>query len=291
MTGARSFSVVGAGRLGTSLAAALARRGWKPLLIVDPDARAARACRLAAGAVRATRALRAGDRPGGTVFVAVPDGELARVAAGLARSGVPWAGRAVFHTSGLLPARLLAPLAAKGAVTAALHPAQSFPRPDAPASAFKGITWGIEGEPAGVEAATAVVRALGGRALLLAEKDKALYHAACVLASNAVAALQGAAAGLLAAVGLGEEEASGLLLPLAQRTLQNVKDLGPEKALTGPVARGDAAAVRKHLEALRAHPAAREAYLALGRRSLELAERRGLARGRVRSLRRLLGGG
>lgn len=291
MRDARSFSVVGAGRLGTTLAAALVRRGWKAELIVDEDARAARESRRVVGRGRTAAALRAGARPGGVVFVAVPDDAVGRVAAGLARSGVPWSGRAVFHLSGLLPARVLAPLARRGAVTASLHPVQAFPRKDSPASIFKGVTWGVEGDPAGVEAASEVVRALGGAILLLAETDKPLYHAACVMASNTLVALERTAVGLLGAIGIGSGEAAGMLLPLAQRTLQNVKDLGLEKALTGPVLRGDAATVRKHLEALRADPAARQVYLALSRQALEIAVERGLGADRVRPMKRLLRGG
>ena len=86
------------------------------------------------------------------------------------------------------------------------------------------------------------------------------------------------------------EDALGILLPLVQGTLQNVKSFGPEMALTGPVVRGDVATVRKHLEALKRDPAAREVYAVLGKRILGLAARRGLPAGRVRALKRLLGG-
>ncbi|MBP1770396.1 MAG: Rossmann-like domain, partial [Candidatus Aminicenantes bacterium] len=72
----KSFTLVGAGRLGTVLAAALARRGWTPKLIVDKDARAAREARRAIGAGRAAVAVRASSRLGDIVFVAVPDTEI-----------------------------------------------------------------------------------------------------------------------------------------------------------------------------------------------------------------------
>ena len=100
----RGFTLVGAGRLGTVLAAALARRGWTPELIVDVDARAAREARRAIGAGRAAVSVHASSRLGDVVLVAVPDSEIARAAAGLAASGVRWAGRTVLHTSGLQPA-------------------------------------------------------------------------------------------------------------------------------------------------------------------------------------------
>lgn len=287
----RSFTLVGAGRLGTVLATALAGRGWTPELIVDTDARAAREARRAIGAGRAAVSVRASSRLGDIVLVAVPDSEIARVAAGLAASGVRWAGRTVLHTSGLQPARLLAPLAQRGALVASLHPVQSFASKDAPASVFAGITWGVEGDPAAVATCLRIVRALRGRVLLLSEQDKPLYHAACSLASNALVALEATAAGALRAIGIGGREAEAMLLPLVQGTLQNVKNLGLEKALTGPVLRGDVDTVRGHLEALGQDPEAREVYKVLGRRALGLAAKNGLPAGRVRALKRLLGGG
>jgi predicted short-subunit dehydrogenase-like oxidoreductase (DUF2520 family) len=287
----RSFSIVGAGRLGTVLAAALVRRRWKIELIVDKDARAARASRRIVGRGRASTSVGAKARPGRVVIIAVPDDAVTGVAAGLARSGVCWAGRSVFHTSGLLPARALRPLAERGASVASLHPVQSIPRKEAPASIFKGITWGIEGDPAGVEAAGEIVRSLGGNAILLSEKDKPLYHAACSLASNAFVALEWTASGLLRTAGIGQSTAAAILLPLAQGTLQNVKNLGLEKALTGPILRGDVASVRGHLKALRKDPGARAVYLALGRQTLRLAGKGGLPAGRLKALKRLLGRG
>jgi predicted short-subunit dehydrogenase-like oxidoreductase (DUF2520 family) len=284
------FSIVGAGRLGTSLGAALARRGWRPEAIVDRDARAARESRRIIGAGRASTSPAAAAGAKGLVLVAVPDGEVGRAALALARAAGSWAGRAVLHTSGPLPASALGPLARRGALVASIHPVQSFPRKDMPASIFRGVTWGVEGNAAAVEAATRIVRALRGHVLLLAAEDKPLYHAACALASNALVALEWTAASLMRKAGVGEDAAVSILLPLLKGTLQNVKSLGLEKALTGPVLRGDVATVRRHLEALRAEPEALEIYRVTGRRILGLAAQRGLEEAKIRTLRRLLGG-
>jgi len=295
----KSFSIVGAGRLGTVLGAALVRRGWTAAVIVDKDSGAARESRRIIGRGKAVpscltlpgKGLDRKVRLGDVVIIAVPDDAVGRVAAGLARSGVSWAGRFVFHTSGLLPAHVLEPLRKRGARIASVHPVQSFPRKDAPASIFRGITWGVEGDPAAVAAAEEMVRDLRGNVLLLSEKDKPLYHAACSLASNAMIALEWTASGLLGAAGIGEKAAAGMLFPLVQGTLQNVNNLGLEKALTGPILRGDAATVRKHLEALRDDPHAREVYRVMGKQILRLAEKSGLPAGRVTALKRLLEGG
>jgi predicted short-subunit dehydrogenase-like oxidoreductase (DUF2520 family) len=284
----KSFSIVGAGRLGTVLGAALVRRGWTAAAIVDKDPGAARESRRIIGRGTAVAGLGGTARLGDVVIIAVPDNAVGRVAAGLARSGVSWAGRFVFHTSGLLPARVLEPLRKRGARIASVHPVQSFPRKDAPASIFRGITWGVEGDPAAVAAAEEMVRRLRGNVLLLSEKDKPLYHAACSLASNAMIALEWTASGMLGAAGIGEKAAAGMLFPLVQGTLQNVNNLGLEKALTGPILRGDAATVRKHLKALRDDPHARGVYLVMGKQLLRLAEKSGLPAGRVSALKRLL---
>jgi len=295
----KSFSIVGAGRLGTVLGAALVRRGWTAAAIVDKDSGAARESRriIGRGKVLPYRPGLSQEGRDGTVglgdvvIIAVPDNAVGRVAAGLARSGVSWAGRFVFHTSGLLPARVLEPLRKRGARIASVHPVQSFPRKDAPASIFKGITWGVEGDPAAVAAAEEMVRSLRGNVLLLSEKDKPLYHAACSLASNAMIALEWTASGMLGAAGIGEKAAASMLFPLVQGTLQNVNNLGLGKALTGPILRGDVVTVRKHLEALRDDRHARGVYLVMGKQILRLAEKSGLPAGRVTALKRLLEGG
>ncbi len=295
----KNFSIVGAGRLGTVLGAALVRRGWTAAAIVDKDPKAARESRRIIGRGKAMpyrpvlpgKELDGTVRLGDVVIIAVPDDAVGRVAAGLARSGVSWAGRFVFHTSGLLPARVLEPLRKRGALVASVHPVQSFPRKDAPPSIFRGITWGVEGEPAAVAAAEEMIRGLRGNVLLLSEKDKPLYHAACSLASNAMIALGWTASGMFGAVGIEEQAAAGMLFPLVQGTLQNVKNLGPEKALTGPIPRGDVATVRKHLEALRDDPQTRGVYVVMGKQILRLVEKSGLPAGRVSALKRLLEGG
>jgi predicted short-subunit dehydrogenase-like oxidoreductase (DUF2520 family) len=286
----KRFSIVGAGRLGTALGAALARRGWQVEAIVDRDARAARECRRIVGRGRASTSIAAAAKARGTVIIAVPDDAVSGVAAALARAANAWAGRFVFHTSGLLPAAVLGPLVQRGTLVASLHPVQSFPQKDVPASVFEGITWGLEGDAAAFDEAEGIVRALRGNILLLSAENKAVYHAACALASNALVALEWTAAQVLGKAGVPEQDVPGMLGPLVQGTLQNVKSLGLEKALTGPVARGDVDTVRKHMEALKGDPAAREVYAALGKQILRLAARQGLPPGRVRALKRLLEG-
>ncbi len=288
MTG---FSIVGTGRVGTALGRALAAKGWAPRALCDRDPKAARESRRLIGGGTATTDLRKAEAAGGLVLITVPDEAVAAVASSLARTGVRWSGRVVLHTSGILPARILEPLRKKGASVASAHPAQAFPRKDLDPGHFKSVFWGLEGDEEGVRTALFMVRALRGRALLLAEEDKPLYHAACSLASNALVALERTASRLLAGTGIAEAWAAAVLWPLVQGTLQNVKGLGWDKALTGPIARGDEGTVRKHLEALGSHPEVLEIYRALGKAALAGMAKGSLPAAKLRRLERLLEGG
>jgi predicted short-subunit dehydrogenase-like oxidoreductase (DUF2520 family) len=131
----------------------------------------------------------------------------------------------------------------------------------------------------------------GGRALVLREKDKPLYHAACSLASNGFVSLEAAAVALLHAAGVRQKTAIAVLLPLLQGTLQNVKKLGLKEALTGPVVRGDVETVRRHLRVLKSHPGQEEVYRTLGREALRLVTAGTLPAHKLRALTRLLRGG
>ncbi|HYA48731.1 MAG TPA: Rossmann-like and DUF2520 domain-containing protein [Burkholderiales bacterium] len=284
------FSVVGAGRLGTALAAGLTRKGWQLVVIADRDAAAAREARRIVARGRATTDVRLAARGGDVVIICVPDDAVETVARRLARSRDDWSGLTVFHTSGLLPAAALESLRRRGASVASLHPAQSFPEKTGGARLFRGISWAVEGDREAIRLGREIVRRLGGRAFVLREEDKPFYHAACSLASNAFVALEAASAAILEAAGAGRRPAAAILLPLVQGTLQNVKKLGWERALTGPVARGDIRTVRRHLEALASRPLESAVYRSLGMEALRLAARGKTPARRVRALSRLLEG-
>ena len=136
----------------------------------------------------------------------------------------------------------------------------------------------------------AVARTLEGNVLILTGPDKPAYHTACSLASNSLVALEWAAAGLLESIGLSRSDSEAVLLPLVQGTLQNVKNLGLRRALSGPVARGDAETVRRHIEALGENLLLRRVYSDLGLLALESGSKGRPGAAKIRALRRLLEG-
>ena len=198
------------------------------------------------------------------VVCAVPDDVLEEVVEQVARGVQP--GAIVIHTSGISAADVLASC---GPNVAAIHPAQTIPEPGTDLS---GVSFGVTAPPHMVAWADWFVGELGGRAVPIPEERRALYHAALSIASNFTVALAGDAADLL-----GDPSILG---PLIAQSVENANRLGADRALTGPVVRGDAGTVRKHLAALAANaPHLLEMYIANARRTLD----RAVASGRLDS--------
>jgi predicted short-subunit dehydrogenase-like oxidoreductase (DUF2520 family) len=223
------------------------------------------------------------------LFIATPDDALGEAVTSLA--SLPDArARVALHTSGALSSELLAPLRARGYGVGSMHPLAAVSEPRAGARSLGQAFYCVEGDARAVRAARRVVRDLGGRSFTIAPKDKALYHAAAVLTAGHVVALFDTALDTLRRCGLDEKRAREVLLPLLRSTVENLSTQTPERALTGTFARGDLQTVLSHLSALRqAHDgAALATYVALGERSLGLAERRGRAVPNAEEIRRVL---
>jgi predicted short-subunit dehydrogenase-like oxidoreductase (DUF2520 family) len=284
----KDVAIIGTGRLGTSLARALARAGHRLVGLADADLKAARRARRIVGQGQATNDPGRAARDAEVVFLCVPDEAIRPVAAKLARSLVDWRGKTVFQTSGLTPAAALRPLRLRGASTASFHPIQSFPRPTMPPARFRRIFIGIEGDRGAVSTGRRIIRTLGARPLPLRGCDKAMYHAACSVASNLFVPLFDLACEVLERAGIAASRTEKVLLPLLEGTLQSVKQINRTNALTGPLARADAASVRRHLRTLRSVPRAKAAYRLLGKQALAVLTKKGMPAREVRRLRALL---
>lgn len=243
-----SFAMIGAGRWGSVLAAYLMERGY-PLVGIGS--------RTEQSAARLGRRLKVPWSTKGAaiagkadmVFVCTPDSQIEPVVQALAAQGGFRAGQYVFHTSGALPLTPLAAAAEAGAFTGSLHPLQSFT--DDPEQALPvGTYFAIDGDKAAARLAKSLAGELGGIAFTVPAGERGRYHAAACMASNYLVSLLHCAARLLDGCGLTEREALQALAPLLKGTLDNVSHQGTGPALTGPIRRGDAATVRRHIEAL-----------------------------------------
>jgi predicted short-subunit dehydrogenase-like oxidoreductase (DUF2520 family) len=281
-------AIIGAGRLGTALGRALAEAGHNIAALTCRHGASARESRKIIGRGNVFAHNVPAAQKGNLIFLCLPDEEIIKEASALARSRSDWTDKIVYHTSGLLPSTVLKPLQDKGAAVASFHPVQSFPNKNSPPSRFRGVYFGLEGGRKALLPARKIVRRLGGRALVIPAEAKPLYHAACSIASNFLVILLDAAAQLLVRTGIEDQTADRLLFPLVEGTLQNVKNLDTTASLTGPLARGETAAVRMHLEALRSSPGISQAYRKLSLAGLEIAARKGLPPKKLRALKNLL---
>ena len=269
-------AIIGAGRVGSSLALALHRAGYKVGLLIDQDysaaEKAAGVCAAAAGAEYT--ALR--RQQCSLLFLTVPDDAIPAAAGELAVGQVLSPGCLVAHCSGSLPAAVLDALRPQTSRLASFHPLQSFSGQSGDWQRWAGSYLALEGEQEAVDRLEEVARRLQGHPFQLTAAQKPLYHIACVMLSNCLVGLYAAADQLLAGVNLPDEEKRAMTLPLVQNTIANVLKAGPAQALTGPVSRGDAGTIAGHLHALTEHqPGLVELYSALGRHLLKLAEQDG----------------
>jgi predicted short-subunit dehydrogenase-like oxidoreductase (DUF2520 family) len=203
------------------------------------------------------------------ILLAVLDSAIAEVAADL----VLRPGTIVLHLSGSRGIEALDCLP-EGAVPGCYHPLQSFAPQTDPALVVPPYCLAIEGPPAALSAARALAEATGHPAVTLRPGGKAAYHAAAVLASNCLVALEAAATRVMGLAGAPEEERWTLLWPLVVGTLANLKSGEFAAAITGPVPRGDAATVERNLAAIGDDEAAAELYRVLGRATLDLVRDR-----------------
>ncbi|MEV0367749.1 DUF2520 domain-containing protein [Nocardia fusca] len=280
-----TVGIVSAGRVGSALGAALERAGhvvFGVAAISDASVRRAQS-RLPESQILPVEEVAARSE---LLILAVPDAELAGLVRGLASSGTVRPGTIVAHTSGANGIGVLAPLREAGALPLAVHPAMTFTGHDEDLSRLANACFGITAaDEIGYAIAQSLVIEMGGEPVRVAEEHRTLYHAALAHGSNhlvtlvldAVEALRQALAGpgLLGQQTVDDQPGGlpeRLLAPLASAALDNALRRG-QAALTGPVARGDTAAVAAHLEALTAAaPEIAAGYRALSRRTAERAQ-------------------
>jgi predicted short-subunit dehydrogenase-like oxidoreductase (DUF2520 family) len=199
------------------------------------------------------------------VWLCVPDGQISIAARSLARS-THWKGKVALHSSGALTSDELASLRRLGAAVASVHPLMTFVRGSRPSLA--GVPFAVEGDTAAVRMARRIVRDLRGQDFPIRKRDKSAHHAWGTFASPLLIALLATTERLAALAGVKGREVKRRMLPILQQTLANYAALDATAAFSGPIVRGDADTVSRHLRALRRLPEAREVYLALARAAL-----------------------
>ncbi|SHH21848.1 Predicted oxidoreductase, contains short-chain dehydrogenase (SDR) and DUF2520 domains [Jatrophihabitans endophyticus] len=264
--------VVGVGRVGGALGAALARAGHEIVAVSGVSDRSRRRAELLLPGVPVLppdETVAAAD----LVLLAVPDDALRGLVAGLADTDGWRTGQLVAHTSGAQGVGVLDPAAARGVLALALHPVMTFTGRPEDLDRLTGAPFGVTSPEELRPVAESLVLEMGGEPVWVPEPARALYHAALSVASNHLVTLVNDATSLLDGVGVAEP--ARLVAPLLSASLDNVLRLG-DAALTGPVVRGDVETVRRHVTTLAADgPQVLPAYLAMARRTAERAHASG----------------
>jgi predicted short-subunit dehydrogenase-like oxidoreductase (DUF2520 family) len=263
--------IIGPGRAGVGLALALAQAGYDVRLHGRRKTAVPKPLQLTVGPADEPPAWIA---QAGVLILAVRDDAIHPLAEALARAQAVQAEQVVLHLSGVQGQEALGPLVPSRAALGSLHPLQTISDPERAPERLKGTWAAVEGMPRAVQAAEGLAEELGMRPFRLTGRQKVIYHAGAVFASNYFVVVEAIAQRLLRHAGLSDTEAWQALRPLIEGTFQSLTRQEPKDALTGPVVRGDVATIRRHVASLTQDDGL--LYRALGRAALELAEKGGM---------------
>ncbi|HJR66507.1 MAG TPA: DUF2520 domain-containing protein [Gemmatimonadaceae bacterium] len=279
MTRDRVF-ILGAGRAGRSLARALRAGG------VQVTGLHGRHADVAEG-------ITAGAPPGSLgsatcVLVTVRDAQLEGALETLTTAAIAPAA-IVLHASGSVDPTGLGALRRSGHPCGTFHPLVALSDPEHAPQTLRGAWIGIDGDPEARTLSERLAAAVAANVLYIPPGEKARYHAAAVFASNFPTVLMCLAEELLRDAGIASDVARRALHPLFASAVENLRSGAGASALTGPIVRGDADTIARHLDALRTHPDTLDAYRALSRAALRWVREGGTSdHGRLDEIERLL---
>jgi len=260
--------VIGAGRVGAVLAAALRAQGHEIVAVAaESTLSRERAHTLLVGVpiCKPTEVARRSE----LLLLTVPDDMLANVATQLVGAGAIQPGTRVVHTSGRHGQAAIDIVRSVGAHPMAVHPAMTFTGTAVDLSRLAGCVFGVTVDDADRDEATEIVKALGGTLMWVAEENRTLYHAGMAHGANHLVTLVAQSMDLLARAGA--EDPAAALRPLLTAALDNALAQG-DAALTGPIVRGDVNTVRAHVEdILRSAPDTLPSYITLARATADRA--------------------
>jgi predicted short-subunit dehydrogenase-like oxidoreductase (DUF2520 family) len=283
-----TLGFIGAGPVGTTFAVRLSEKGYTVAAVSDIRPASAERFAERIPGCRAVAENQAVADVAEVVFITTADDFIAQVC-----SGLKWRkGQIAVHCSGASTVKSLEAARQQGAWVGSIHPCQSFSGIDQAIANLPGSTFGIEAEEPVKDVLTGMARALAGDIVYLSSEDKVLYHAAAAIACNYFTTLVKLATDLWGNFGKTSADGIKAYLPLLRGTLANIEAVGFPKCLTGPIARGDVATIRRHLAALaKTAPQMLPLYRELGLFTLPIAQDKGsLAAGQAEELQTLLKG-
>jgi predicted short-subunit dehydrogenase-like oxidoreductase (DUF2520 family) len=278
---------IGAGRVGCAMAFHFERLGYRVAGITDTKPKQAW---VVYGLMKecyerlSSRDVAAGSD---VLFLTVPDTHIVPVYHSVRKWLIP--GTIVAHCSGAFGVDVFEGAKEQGLGTLAMHPVQSLWSHAQSIRSLPGSFFALDGTATGLRFGRHFVRQLRGGFVIVRGRDRPLYHAMCVFASNFISALLDSAETAAGELGISRKRAARMLAPLARTVLENAVDRGAAASLTGPVERGDAVTVAAHIRELRRRvPRLVPAYRAMSQILVDMARREGLEGAAVRKVRAVL---
>ncbi len=272
------LSIIGAGHVGRTLGRLFRENGLCE--IGDVLNRSPRSAERAAGFIGGGRVIADTSEltPADVLMISVSDAAIHSMAIELAQTNAARPGAIAFHCSGGVPSSALDPLAHKGVKTCAVHPVKSFADPETCVETFPGTFCGAEGDGHALDLVDQLFEGCGAKIFRLKTEEKEIYHAANVFICNYLTSLLDVGLKCYERAGVERGTALEVMGPLVMETVRNNLELGPETALTGPIARGDHELVRKHIQKLTDWDAGVAAlYKALAKAAVDVSRRKGAA--------------
>ena len=265
-----NVGIIGAGKVGCTLARAFKQSGWEISGIYSKRNESASWLAKEVDGIFPND-IKTTVEQAGIVFITVNDDAIEDIVKKIVnkfkrRTGFPLNGKAFFHCSGALTSEVLAPLRELGADVGSLHPLMTFATKDMEPDELAGISFCVEGDAHCMTLAIEITDLIETNLLILnSPEDKPLYHIGACMVSNYLTVLVDLACAVFSEINIPPKEAINHCLPLIYSSLENTLELGPGQALTGPIVRGDIKTVKTHLEAIKTRmPWLGDAYRILG---------------------------
>ena len=268
-----NIGIIGAGKVGTTLAVALRSAGYNLGPVWSrSESKAVAAASLIGDKSYSVYSMADVAKNSDVIFITTTDDSIKTVA-----ENINWRkGQFVVHCSGAHSLDVLSHASNLGAIPGSFHPCIPFPDFESAIISLPGSIFAIEGEHTVAELLRKMAELLKCESIVLSSGDKPFYHAAAVFVSNFIVAIVDSACTLLEDTGISSETAISMLMPLMESNLKNIGKIGTTAALTGPIVRGDAGIIEKHLDSLSAKkPELKELYIKLAERTVFIAIRRG----------------
>lgn len=288
---AQSFSLIGPGRVGTSLAMSLEGKSWICKCIVRKGESRAQLKKLKFSFGSARVVAHASLMPDDfrVLVIAVQDDEIQSVVAELSTiKQIDWRAKVVIHTSGVKSVGSLLPLKKRGAAVGAFHPIAAFANEYQP-QAVRGIYYDFFGDKVALSLAREITAQLGSKLIILhSEQQRILLHIASVIASNSTVVAIRSAEKLISDF-VSSVDAKALMAGLLTSTVRNLHNNNGMKSLTGPLTRGDVEVISDHIKALESYKRLLQFYKSWSLLGVEMLSRaRPEKKAQLKKIRKIL---